>query len=150
MKRFFNKHISLILCLVLVAAVVPFVGCTKTDNKSASSQVVSTTGGQKSEGGEVGVGKTSFNFKVTSKDGKVTDFKVNTDKTNLGEALTDVGLIEGENSQYGLYVKKVNGEEHDFNVDGTFWSLYENGEMAMTGVDGIVITAGATYEFKAE
>ena len=67
-----------------------------------------------------------------------------------GKALLDQGVIAGEDSSYGLYVKTVNGETADYDADGTYWGLYINGEYAMTGVDATTLEAGATYAFRVE
>jgi hypothetical protein len=75
---------------------------------------------------------------------------VKTDKTTVGAALLEVELIAGEDSQYGLYVKTVNGITLDYDKDGKYWAFYIDGEMAMSGVDSTDIAEGATYEFKAE
>ena len=98
----------------------------------------------------LGEGKTQFNFTVVDKDGKETAFEIHTDKATVGEALLELGLIEGEEGAYGLYVKKVNGITADYDVDQTYWAFYVNGEYGMTGVDVTNIEAGATYSFKVE
>ena len=59
-------------------------------------------------------------------------------------------MSEGEDGQYGLYVKTVNGITADYDVDGTYWAFYINGEYAMSGVDVTDIAAGSTYAFKVE
>ena len=96
-----------------------------------------------------GTSKT-FTFEVVDVDGQVTTFTVTTVKATVGEALLDEGLIEGEDSQYGLYVKKVNGVLADYNVDGTYWAFYINGAYGATGVDTTPVEDGATYAFKVE
>ena len=57
----------------------------------------------------LGEGKTVFTFVVTDGDGNETAFEIHTDKATVGEALTELGLIAGEEGQYGLYVTEVNG-----------------------------------------
>ena len=68
---------------------------------------------------------------------------------NLGEPLTELGLIAGEESQYGLYVTTVDGETLDYNTDGMYWAFYVDGDYASTGVDTTPITEGATYALTA-
>lgn len=102
------------------------------------------------EATEVGEGATQFTFEVVDGEGTTTLFIVNTDKATVGEALVDVELIEGEESEYGLYVKTVNGVTADYDVDQTYWAFYVDGEYAMTGVDATEVTAGSTYSFKVE
>lgn len=75
-------------------------------------------------------------------------FTVKTDKDTVGEALIEHSLIEGDESQYGLYVKKVNGILADYDIDQSYWSFYINGEYAMSGVDTTNIDTGATYKLE--
>ena len=63
-------------------------------------------------------------------EGKETVFEVKTDKTTVGEALVEEGLIVGEESEYGLYVKTVNGITVDYGTDGKYWAFYVNDEYA--------------------
>ena len=67
----------------------------------------------------------------------------------LGDVLLKGGYIEGEQGDYGLYVKTVNEVTYDYETDGAYWSIYVNGEASMTGVDSIVIEEGAEYAFVA-
>ena len=92
----------------------------------------------------------SFAFEVVDKDGNTETFNITTDKTTVGEALLEEGLIAGENGQYGLYVKEVNGKKLDYNTDGMYWAFYENGSYGAAGVDTTKVTDGAVYGFKAE
>ena len=71
-------------------------------------------------------------------------------KTTVGDALVELGMIEGEESEYGLYVKTVNGVTADYDKDGVYWAFYIDGEYASSGVDSTEITEGSTYSFKME
>jgi len=117
-------------------------GKKQQENNSSAGQEVSVN--------KLGEGKTQFNFTVVDKDGKETAFDIHTDKTTVGDALLELGLIAGEEGAYGLYVKQVNGITADYDVDQTYWAFYVNGEYGMTGVDVTNIEAGATYSFKVE
>lgn len=140
-----KKVLSLLVCIVLIAAMaLVSSGCkdkaTKVSNEpTTQSQTVVK---------ELGEGKTSFDFEVTDKDGNLEKFVISTDKTVVGDALKELGLIEGDESEYGLYVKKVNGIVADYDLDKTYWAFYIDGEMAPTGVDSTEIEAGKTYAFK--
>ena len=68
----------------------------------------------------------------------------------MGEALLELGIVAGDDTEYGLYVKTVNGVTLDYDTDGAYWAFYINGEYAMTGVDATNIEAGAIYALKAE
>ena len=149
-KTKFLKLLSASLCVVLIAAMALIaIGC---DNKNVTDPVSSTItdAASKTETTSVGEGDTKFDFTVVDKDGNETKFLVSTNKTTVGEALLDAKLIEGEDSQYGLYVKTVNGITLDFDTDGMYWAFYVNGEYAMSGVDTTEIKTGETYTFKAE
>lgn len=98
----------------------------------------------------VGEGATEFTLEVIDGEGNATYFAVNTDAKTVGEALVDCKLIEGEDSEYGLYVKTVNGITADYDVDQTYWAFYINGEYAMTGVDSTEVVEDCTYSFKVE
>ena len=98
----------------------------------------------------LGEGATAFTFTVVDGDGNETDYEIHTDAQTVGDALTELGLIEGEDSEYGLYVKTVNGITADYDTDGHYWAFYVDGEYAQTGVDATQVTAGASYAFKVE
>ncbi len=122
----------------------------KEEVTEAVEEVVKDVKGSDAEATVVGEGAVQFAFEVVDAEGNTTLFTVNTDKATVGEALLDVSLIEGEDSEYGLYVKKVNGITADFDVDQTYWAFYVDGEYAMTGVDSTEVVAGSTYSFKVE
>ena len=98
----------------------------------------------------LGEGQKNFNFDVTFADGNIKHYVINTDKETVGDALLELDIISGDESQYGLYVKSVDGQVADFDKDGTYWAFYINGQYASTGVDSTNIENGATYELKVE
>ena len=153
MKNIFSKRLlSLLLCMVLIAATaLTFVSCGN-EGKTDDTTVSETTSApdkeaEKPQDNVLGEGNTSFTFVVRDIDGREKSYTVKTDAKTVGEALLAVDMIEGENGQYGLYVKKVDGITADYDVDATYWAFYINGEYAMSGVDTTDITAGATYMF---
>jgi hypothetical protein len=75
-------------------------------------------------------------------------FTIKTDKTMVGEALMEHGLIAGEQGAYGLYVKQVNGMTADYDVDQTYWAFYVNGEYGGAGVDMTEINEADTYQLE--
>ena len=98
----------------------------------------------------MGEGQTVFPFTVVDVDGKEMAYEIHTDKTTVGDALLELGLIAGEDGPYGLYVKTVAGITLDFEADGRYWAFYINGEYATTGVSSTPIEAGVSYAFKVE
>ncbi len=101
-------------------------------------------------GTDIGEGETVFTFEVKHADGMVTYYNVNTDAETVGKALQGVELIAGDDSEFGLYVKTVDGVTIDPDTESKYWAFYENGEMATTGVDQIEIVEGVMYTFAVE
>lgn len=146
-KTKFKRILSVILCVVLIAATALFTsGCSDKNTYEPPKEITTLSEGVS----ELGEGEKSFTFTITDADGNETELTVNTDKTIVGEALQELGLLAGEEGPYGLYVKTVNGITYDYDADGKYWAFYINGEYAMTGVDETEIENGATYSFKAE
>ncbi len=143
-KKFnFKKLCSLCLCILLVAAIAMFTtACTKSDEGPGVS--TSTV-----DMGVMGQGEKSFEFFVTDKDGKEYFYGINTDKKTVGEALMELGLIDGEEGPYGIYVKAVKDVTLDYDKDGMYWAFYIGDEMAPTGADMTDIVNGETYRFVA-
>lgn len=149
-KTKFKRILSIILCIVIVAAISLFaLGCTdKNDSETDSAQ---TTVSNVSETPEViGQGEKSFFFIAEDRDGKETKWEVHSDEDTVGKALMAEGIIAGEDGPYGLYVKTVNGITLDYDKDGLYWAFYENGEYGLTGVDQTKITEGQTYAFRPQ
>ena len=147
-NRKFTKSLSLILSVVLVAAMALFaVGCNGNQNEDLDNQ---GTTNLIENGSVVGQGEKSFTFTVVDGEGNEVSCEIKTDKTVVGDALLELGLIAGEPGAYGLYVKTVNGITADYDVDGSYWAFYIDGEYAMSGVDTTDITDGAVYMLKVE
>lgn len=141
-----KKLLSCFLCGTLIAAMaLSATGCSDSKTESTEQFSVSQSGVR-----SVGEGKTEFDFTVTDTDGNETQFDVHTDKKTVGEALLELEIINGDDSEYGLYVKTVNGITLDFDKDGYYWAFYVNGEYAQSGVDSTDIKIGEEYAFKAE
>ncbi len=143
-----KKSLSFILSVVLIAAIALFtVGCNDDKNNDLGDQGTTTI----IENGAVyGEGEKSFTFTVVYGDGTEVSCEIKTDKTIVGEALLDLGLLAGDEDLYGLYVKTVSGEFHEYETDGKYWAFYIDGEYAMSGVDMTDIVEGSVYTFKAE
>lgn len=168
-----RQKLSIFLCMMLIAATACMTtGCNDktaqepttnvateqettagTEQISASNEQETTAVEETAPSAEstvLGEGKTQFTLSVVEQDGTETRFEIHTDKQTVGEALLDCDLVEGDQGEYGLYIKKVNGIEADYDKDGTYWAFYINGEYATTGVDATDITDGATYSLKVE
>lgn len=141
MKLYKNKLFASVLCMVLIVAMA--LSMTACSNNGSSDD--GNSGGE-----QVQTVTKAFTFEVVDKDGNIETFAITTDKATVGEALLDEGLIAGEDGQYGLYVTEVNGIVADYNVDGTYWAFYVDGEYASSGVDTTDVVDGSTYSFKVE
>lgn len=142
-----NKLVHIIPCMALTLAVaLTAAGC----GKEGAETKVQTKETAYTEGGVIGEGEKAFDFTVVDADGKEVEFEVHTDKEMVGEALQELNLIEGEEGDYGLYVKTVNGITVDYDTDGKYWAFYINDEYAMTGVDVTPIAKDESYSFKVE
>ncbi len=137
-----KKSLLVMLSVLLIAAIS--LGAAACGKKAKES----VTPGESAVSGTYGAGEKSFPFEVTDDKGNVTKFDIlYSDEESVGAALVKTGLISGDDSEYGLYVKVVNGLEADYDKDQSFWGFYVDGEMAMTGVDSTPIEEGKTYAF---
>lgn len=134
-----KKILSLLLCFVLVLSLA---ACGTPDPQQEFTPVT--------DGETIGEGAKTFPLEITDKDGNTVHVTVNTDEETVGAALVALNLVEGEDSDFGLYVKTVNGITADYDVDSTYWAFYINGEYAMTGVDQTPIVDGETYTLMVE
>ena len=146
--RRLKKALSLFLCTVLIVAMaLVTVGCSDKDERPVAipAEEVSFE-----DGSVIGEGEKEFAFTVVDKEGNETKLTVKTNEETVGAALLKEGVIEGEDGQYGLYVKTVIGITADYDKDGVYWAFYVNDEYAMTGVDMTEIVEGDSYAFKVE
>lgn len=138
MKNTIKQFSSILLALVFIFALV---SCNTVEKTGVWEDAIylKDTG--------LGNGAKTVVVEVKAEESTVT-FTVKTDKDTVGAALLEHGLISGEEGQFGLYIKQVNGMTADYDVDGTYWAFYINGEYAMTGVDGTEIVEGAIYRLE--
>ena len=139
MKKFLTNSVALVLvavcmlCLAACGSSVPKEGLWEN-----ATYLKDTT---------LGEGATTIVVEVAA-EGKSVTFTINTDETTVGAALLEHKIIEGEDGQYGLYIKKANGILADYDVDKSYWAFYVNGEYATSGVDKTEITKDATYKLE--
>jgi len=122
-----NKKTLILVCAVLVVLIAAFaIVYTQWLAKPAQGQkeLVITT---------------------TYADGSTKQINLSTDAEYLRGALEQEGLIEGEESEFGLYVKTVGGQTA--NEDNQeWWCFTKGGEMVVTGVDVTPIEDGDRFE----
>lgn len=131
MKQQKLRVLVLAFALVLVA-VLALGGCSKkNDSQTTVSQIT---------------------FEAYDLEGNVTEMNiaVGKDAETVGDVLAAIGMIDGDDGPYGLYVKTVNGITLDYDKDKMYWAFYVDGEYAATGVDKTPIEEGVIYAFKPE
>ena len=136
MKKILSQILLLTLCL---SCIFSFASCAKTQPKGLWENALYN------EDTTLGKGEKTVTLEFEMQEKTIT-FSVKTDKSTVGEALLDCGLIEGEAGAYGLYIKKVNGVTADYDIDQSYWAFYENGAYAMAGVDMTEIDESVTYK----
>ncbi len=149
-KKHTRKSSALIFCMALIMSMTLFTaGCGSSTDSGTDSAAGQETDIQ-ADGAVLGEGSTQFALTVVDKEGSETKLEIHTDRETVGEALTELGVIAGEESEYGLYVKTVNGITVDYDKDGVYWAFYINGEYAQTGVDSTTIAEDDSYSFRVE
>lgn len=168
-KKHSRRSTSYILCMALLLLMALVVtgcnGSTKdpsravqtesgTENQTPDTNTEEPaqghTAGNWPDGSVIGEGSKEFILTVVDQDGSETKLEIHTDQETVGAALSETGLIDGDEGEYGLYVKTVNGITADYDKDGVYWAFYIDDEYAQTGVDATDITEGASYSFKIE
>lgn len=115
---------KLIALLLVVMAVFAF-GCAADEEVSADAITV------------------TFDVVV---DGEVqTTEVVEAPAETLGDILDASGIVEGEESTYGLYITTVNGIVAD-EANEEWWCITKDGESLMTGADETPVADGEKYE----
>lgn len=94
---------------------------------------------------ETSQGGKTITVTVVHKDGTEKDFTCKTDETFLGPVLVTEGIVEDNQSDYGLYILTADGETAVWEEDGSWWALYVNGESAMQGASDTPIHDGDAF-----
>lgn len=137
--------------IMLVAImVIMFTACTSNEDLADEESTIDVEENMDDVSGDVtfiGEGNTVFTFTVTFEDATMHLYEVSTDAVTVGDALLELNLIEGEDSEYGLYVKTVDGVTLDWDTDAAYWAFYVDGEYATSSVDSTEIVDGSIYTF---
>ena len=135
---------KMIKSVVSVALVLSFVLCLVSCNEKIDAEGLWENATYRSDK-EFGKGEKTVEVEVKVEEQSVT-FTIHTDADTLGEALLEHELIAGEDGQYGIYVKTVNGILADYDVNKSYWGFYQNAEYLMSGVDTTAIVGGEHFE----
>ena len=91
-------------------------------------------------------GAKSIEVVVVHKDGTEKSFPVNTDAEYLAEVLVSEGIVEDNQTEYGLYILVADGEYADYEADGGWWSVYEGDTQSAFGASELPIRDGGLYK----
>jgi len=142
MKKKVKKLSLAVILTLLITMLVLLAACG-----AEAPATTATPGNDLATAQDIGEGSKRFSFQMFDGEGNVLSWNVHTDETTVGAALVEVGLIEGEVSDFGLMVSHVNGIRADFVEDDAYWAFYIDDDFAMVGVDATDIEEGVTYKF---
>lgn len=142
-KRTLILRISaVIISIALIAAMaLCMASCGKAGTQTDSS--LAQTGDKADASAPE---KTSFKFSVKDSTGKTESYTISTEKTTLGEALLEAGIITEEEQKTG-FINTVNGVTLNWDTDKAYWALYAGDSYAQKGVNETEISAGDEYSF---
>lgn len=150
-RKFIKNIVVAIVCLALVLSLCACTGA-ETPETVAPTQVETKaidelwTTALYTQDTKLGDGATSITVEVQAGEHSVA-FELNTDKAVLADAMAEFDLVSGEESEYGLYIKEINGIVADYDADKAYWALYQGDEYSMAGADSVKVTNGSTYTF---
>ena len=139
-----GRVLAILLALIFVlSASFSLVSClNENDDGIKESEPPVSTSAETPEDKRI-----TITLEVVGPDGTSKEFVIKTDpENNLRKALEAESLIAGDEGPYGLYIKVVDGITADYDVDRSWWGLYKDGEMLMTGVDTTPIADGDHFE----
>ena len=118
---------------------------SSAEEASAAEQSAEEAGAAE-QSAERAEGEVTFTFTVIHGDGSEKEFSITTKELTLRKALEQEKLIEGTESEWGLYVLTVDGETADESKQ-QWWGYTANGEFAEYGVDEQPIADGDVFVF---
>lgn len=124
-----KKNTKLIVAVIALVVVIAALLCVYAFTRPETSQ-----------------GAKTFTVEVVHADGSTRTFTYHTDEEYLGAVLLAEGLIAGEESQYGLTIITVDGEDAVWETDNAYWAIMVNGEYGTNGVDTTPVNDGDVFQ----
>lgn len=95
-------------------------------------------------------GSKAITLEVLNQENQTSEYKVQTDAEYLRQAMEEAKdfTFDGEEGEFGFTLYTINGETHNWNVDGSYWSVYVNGEYGQYGIDSQPVKDGDVYRFE--
>lgn len=132
--------LSTVSIVVVILCILSLAACGNSIDKTGLWENAIYT-----QNTELGEGEKTVVVQVKAEE-QTVDFTIKTNQSTVGAALFEHKLIDGDEGEYGLYIKVVNGITADFNKDKSYWAFYIDGEYATAGVDSTEITEDVTYQ----
>ncbi len=115
------------IAIVLVALIAVFAIVYGNSNKPAAT------------------GSKTITVQIITGESETVTKTIQTDAEFLRGALEQENLVQGDESEFGLFVKTVNGVTVD-EAQQQWWCFTKGGETVNTGVDDTPIADGDTFE----
>lgn len=95
-------------------------------------------------------GSKSITLEVLNQEKQTSTYQVQTDAEFLRQAMEETKgfRFDGEEGDYGFTLFTINGETHDWNVDGSYWAVYVNGEYGQYSIDNQPVKDGDVFRFE--
>lgn len=95
-------------------------------------------------------GSKAVTLEVLNQEQETSKYSVQTDAEFLRQAMEEAEnfTFDGEEGEYGFTLYTVNGETHNWNVDGSYWAVYVNGEYGQYGIDSQPVEDGDVFRFE--
>ncbi|MCM1193295.1 MAG: DUF4430 domain-containing protein [Butyrivibrio sp.] len=89
-------------------------------------------------------------LEVINQENQTSEYSVQTDAEFLRQAMEEAKdfTFDGEEGDYGFTLYTINGETHNWNVDGSYWAVYVNGEYGQYGIDSQPVKDGDIFRFE--
>lgn len=95
-------------------------------------------------------GSKAVTLEVLNQEQETSKYSVQTDAEFLRQVMEEAEnfTFDGEEGEYGFTLYTVNGETHNWNVDGSYWAVYVNGEYGQYGIDSQPVEDGDVFRFE--
>lgn len=97
-------------------------------------------------------GSKAITLEVLNQEKEASKYLVQTEAEFLRQAMEEAEgkgfTFEGEEGDYGFTLYTINGETHNWNMDGSYWAVYVNGEYCQYGIDSQPVEDGDVFRFE--
>ena len=140
-KKIIRLIVALLLVLVALAVYLtirPRLLAPAVDTPSDTTEITGSTGTNSQ--------KTSIAVTVMHKNGSTKDLTIQTEKTTLGAALLEAGLVEAEANRFGMHITSVDGEKAVITENYAYWAVFTGDSTASLATDLLPIEEGGSYK----